>query len=178
MKESDLARPVADWLREKKYTVYSEVPFFSRCIDMVGVKGKKIIVVELKLICNLHVIKQAAIAQLATHDVYVAVATNPRRQSLARCMRIGLGVLCVGDNVQVLQEPRCKYEPAKTYADHLIENAQSNAPSDNAGVNDMATVLKIMRLNKRRQEGTERKTQSYSGRHTVLWPLQQPNKTN
>ena len=48
MVETDLAKPVADWMRSRGYTVCAEVPLFGRCLDFVGIKGTDVICVELK----------------------------------------------------------------------------------------------------------------------------------
>ncbi len=133
-REKDLAKPVADWLRAKGYVVYSEVPFYTRCLDMVGVKDKEIIAVELKISLTTKLIRQAMIAQIATDNVYVAVPTKPKKSSIDKCKKYHLGILRVNEGVEEILKPsesKCKLSSG---AEHLIENAKKTGPSDKAGL--------------------------------------------
>jgi len=133
MKESDLAKPVANWLRSNNYTVYSEVPFWHRCIDMVGLnKLDNICVVELKLKYSKVGVKQAYTCNLATANIYLAVSNKPSKKSIEYCKKIGVGLLQVTNKVEVILLPSDTkiYETAKK---HLIKNCLSLEPSDDAG---------------------------------------------
>lgn len=134
MNESDLAKPVADWLRENGYTVYSEVPFYNRCIDMVGVKDKQLRVIELKLRYNRNGIRQAHQCQLATEDVYLAVAKKPLARSVKYAAEAGVGILVVDSKVQIISLPQQKTRVAIYLQRHLLDNCRCSIPSDEAGL--------------------------------------------
>lgn len=116
MSETDIARPVVAWLRDKLWDVHQEV-----CIggggpraDIVGVQGRLLYVVEVKATLGLAVIEQAM--GWRDHAHYVAVAVpRPRRVATGRrfaeqlCRERGIGVLHVGTHheaVTVEEQPR------------------------------------------------------------------------
>jgi hypothetical protein len=134
MKETDLAKPVAKWMRKNGYTVYAEVPFFYRCVDLVGVKDNNIMCIELKLSLTRHVIRQAVTIQLATDKAYVGVGTTPRKSSIDRCKKYGLGILSVKDDkVICMVDPVRKYDRSDTYVTNIIKRCKAIGPSDDAG---------------------------------------------
>jgi hypothetical protein len=67
--ETDLYKPVYDYLTLQGYTVHSEV---KNC-DITAIKGEELIVVELKTSFNLKLLIQAVRRQRITDSVYVAV---------------------------------------------------------------------------------------------------------
>jgi len=133
-KETDLAKPVANWLRSKGYTVYSEVPYWHRCIDMIGFKAGKIRIVELKVRYSKGGVKQAVLSQLATSDVYLAVSNNPKPKSIELCKKYGVGLLRVTEQVEILNWPCKVVELWSGATKHLIENCLATMPSDKAGI--------------------------------------------
>lgn len=134
MKEVELAKPVAEWMREQGYTVYAEVPWFSRCIDFVGVKNAEILCIELKTTLSRHVLCQATICQLITEQAYVGIGTQPRKGSIELCKKYGLGILSVKDGqVTRVVEPFVKIKPSAFYAGRMIKKCKLLLPSDAAG---------------------------------------------
>ncbi len=69
MTETDLARPLSDWLSAQGYTVRSEV----KDCDIAALRGDELLIVEIKKSLNLALIVQAAERQRMTDRVYVAV---------------------------------------------------------------------------------------------------------
>lgn len=137
MKETDLAKPVADWLRKQGYIVYSEIPFWSRCIDMVGFKPPNdICVVELKLKFCEKGLRQAYECNLATFNIYLGVNKFPKQKSINKCKKYGIGLLVIGDEITVVSKPTYKQKPILVAIKHLIENLKE--PSDNAGLPQMS----------------------------------------
>lgn len=67
--ETDLYKPVYDYLVNQGYTVHSEV---KNC-DITAIKGEELIVVELKTSFNLKLLVQAVNRQRAADSVYVAI---------------------------------------------------------------------------------------------------------
>ena len=96
MKETDLYKPVHDYLIEQGYTVRSEV----RNCDIVAVRGDEMIVIELKQTINIALLAQAVERQKITDSVYVAIPrpSNMRKwqartrsiQTVLRRLEIGL----------------------------------------------------------------------------------------
>lgn len=103
MREAEMSEPVQRWLSERGYTPYTEV----NLIDIVGLCGEsELIAVDLKVSLTQAVIYQAYRAQLRCDQVYCAVSTMPRMNSLNECMKFGLGVLNVkGETVRELLKP-------------------------------------------------------------------------
>lgn len=134
MKETDLAKPVANWMRKQGYIVYSEVPIFERVVDMVGINGKDILVVELKLSLSWTVIRQACTSQLVSGKAYVGIATKPRKTSIEKCKKYGIGILRVTDNVEELLKPVKLKDIWGFYRDTIIEMTEVLTPSDEAGI--------------------------------------------
>ena len=101
MRETDLVKPVADWLRAHGLTVYAEVG--RGPIDLVGLgRCDRIVCVELKTSLTRHVLRQAVLRHSITSEVYVAVGTIPRKASLALARQYRVGVLTVQDNTAML----------------------------------------------------------------------------
>lgn len=142
IRECDLAKPVADWLRANGYPiVYAEVG--RGPVDLVGwneAEGR-IACVELKRSLTLKVLKQASYHQVATVDSYVAVGTKPRHTSISKAQEYGLGVLSVHSNqVFVRLRPKSKFEPYTPYRDELLDCLRHSLPSDSGGVPDLKGV--------------------------------------
>ncbi len=134
MRETELAKPVADWMRSQGYTVYAEVPLFGRCLDFVGIKERNIICVELKISLTKYLIRQAYTNQLITTEVYVGVGTKPRKTSIDLCRKYGLGVLSVKNNtVTIMLKPTQRYEPMSGQRKQLVGLCKLLKPSDDAG---------------------------------------------
>ena len=134
MKENDLAKPVADWMRADGYTVYSEIPFYTRCVDMVGLKDNDIRVVELKLHFAATGIRQATVCRLATDDIFLAVGKRPLDRTMEKYSRYGIGYLLVDGSVQVLRQSHPVHKVFAPAAKHLRENCLTIGLSDEAGL--------------------------------------------
>jgi len=146
IKETDLAKPVADWLRRQGYMVYAEIPCHSRCVDFVGLRDSDIICVELKRSLTTKqpkrgrhytspVLYQARSCQIITSNVYVAVATRPRKSSVEACKKIGIGVLSIQSDGNVIEiiSPCKRYEPLAFIQKDVRERCVAIEPSDDAG---------------------------------------------
>lgn len=146
IKETDLAKPVANWLRQQGYVVYAEIPCLSRCVDFIGLRNSDMICVELKYSLTTKqpkrarnytspVLYQARSCQIFTSIVYVAVATNPRASSIKACKEIGVGVLRVCSESEVIEIiPSYKqYEPSVNLQKEIKAQCIALGPSDDAG---------------------------------------------
>lgn len=102
--ETDLYRPVADYLADQGYTVQGEV----RQCDIAAVRGSELIIVELKLRLSAEAIAQAARRQRVADQVWVAIHKPPRVASWRkRCAdllfllrRLELGLLLVSPSAR------------------------------------------------------------------------------
>lgn len=109
MLESDLSKPVCDWLTARGFTPYAEVEFprDNRTIDLVARKDADLIAIELKRSLTRSVIRQAFLCDLITDQRYAAVATRPSQKGIDQCRRSGIGLLSVRDGVvNVILQPR------------------------------------------------------------------------
>lgn len=130
LKEVDLSAPIAAWLKQQqRHTVYTEVPYYGRVVDVIGRRGRHLIGVELKLTLTVEghrakrwpfqwrmsAVEQANVLKLGMLDVYVAVPVKPRQKGVNACEKLGIGILHVAvktGNVEVLFRPRgLKDEP-------------------------------------------------------------------
>lgn len=102
MKECDLFHPVKSWLEHQGYKVFAEMYGH----DVLAVKQKHLIVVELKLSFTRHLLRQCSRAHFAD-TVYAAVPTTPSKKSMEirNCNYSDIGILQVRDSVVVLHEP-------------------------------------------------------------------------
>jgi len=118
MRETDLYAPVKAFLEAQGYTVKSEV---EGC-DAVAIRGgEPPVIVELKTMFSLALVFQGIARQGVTDNVYLAVPpfsgrTTRRKDALALCRRLGLGLLTVrlepAPLVEALLDPT-RYRPRK-----------------------------------------------------------------
>lgn len=110
MLESDLSKPISDWLVARGYTPYAEVPvpyWGPRVIDLVGRKGAELIAVELKRSLTRSVIHQTYLCDLFTDQRYAAVGTRPSQAGIDLCRKQGIGLLSVRNGaVSLVLNPR------------------------------------------------------------------------
>jgi len=113
--ETDLARPLCNWLAGQGYTVRSEV----RDCDIAAVRGDELLIVEMKKALNLPLILQAVQRQRMADSVYVAIPRPPNKWKwwkesrdvfhLLRRLELGLILVALGNckgPVDVVFPPR------------------------------------------------------------------------
>ncbi len=97
--ESEMARPVIDWLETNQWDVYQEVQpdCFGRTADIVARQGRLVWVVECKLTFGLDVIEQAFRWRHDAHFVSIAIPTSRRSSEVGIriCGQHGIGVFRV-----------------------------------------------------------------------------------
>jgi hypothetical protein len=139
--ESDLSRPVSEWMISLGYKPYAEVPWptDNRPIDLVGRKGTELLTVELKVSLTKKLIHQAYMCDLITDKRFAAIGTKPKTKGIEECRRLGIGLLSVTDNqVVVILEPR-ETQPATTwvrnsYAEAVHKNLDVMTPNGVGGL--------------------------------------------
>ena len=140
MCESDLYSPVKAFLEAQGYSVKGEV---DNC-DVVAVRrGEPPVIVELKTSFSLSLVFQGIARQGLSDDVYLAVPpfsgrAARRKDALALCRRLGLGLLTVRLEpeplVEALLDP-APYRPRKrrTAIGRLLREHQRRVGDPNAG---------------------------------------------
>ncbi len=141
--ETDLHRPVADYLIDQGYTVRSEV---HNC-DIAAVKGDDLVIVELKLALNLPLVAQAAMRQKVTDSVYIAIPRPPNKNkwlrrnkaamSLLRRLEIGVILVSLTNRkplVEVITHPE-PFEPHKRPSAHraILREVEKRSGDFNQG---------------------------------------------
>lgn len=108
MKELELSEPVMQWLRDKGYVSYVEVPMYKRdrIIDIVACRDSELIIVELKKSLTKNLVFQAQDCQAFTSKVYCAIRTKPQRSNFELLEQKGIGLLSVKNGIiKVLLNP-------------------------------------------------------------------------
>jgi len=110
MKESDLVVPVTRFMRRELgcSSIRKEVAVGLRRIDIVGLRGREIISMELKLRDWRGVLGQAWRNRICSHWTYVALPSKVAEEHIAidEFARYGIGVCAVkGSQVSVTREP-------------------------------------------------------------------------
>jgi hypothetical protein len=111
--EEELRKPVHDYFRTKKYSVFDEVRLFSRDIDIVAKRRNEIIAVELKLRDWKKAINQACLNQRVSDYSYVALPeplwNRIDRDVYTISVAQGIGLLSVhGVARQIMRPERSK----------------------------------------------------------------------
>ncbi len=135
MTEARMFLPVKRWLRKQGFQVFGEfeIPMMYRATDVVAVKGKELVCIELKLNLSKKVIHQAAPLQLVTRRTYVGVHSRPR--SLDQCRKAGLGVLQIhGSQVDVLLEPAPPFTPSGPWVQRALKTCRAAQEAGNQGL--------------------------------------------
>ena len=140
MRETELYPPVKAYLEAQGYAVKGEV---EGC-DLVAVQGDEApIIVELKTSFTLGLVFQGIARQYVTENVYLGVPpfserTTRRKDALALCRRLGLGLLTVrldsGPLVEALLDP-AEFRPLRRKArlGRLLREFQHRVGDPNEG---------------------------------------------
>lgn len=131
--ESKLATPIANWLREKGCIVYAEIPYWSSCIDLIGMADDKLYAVELKVCLTNAAFRQAERTRGFAHFSYVGVPSTPRKSSMLRCAKYGIGILRVTNGIAEEILAGTLQKPVPSLTEHILGNLHNCSPSDDAG---------------------------------------------
>ena len=152
MRETELYPPVKAFLEAQGYAVKGEV---EGC-DLVALRGDEApVVVELKTSFTLGLVLQGIARQSVTDDVYLAVPpfsarTTRRRDALALCRRLGLGLLAVRPEpapfVEALLDP-AEFRPRrrKGRLGRLLREFQHRVGDPNEGGSSRRKVMTAYR---------------------------------
>jgi hypothetical protein len=130
MLESDMMRLSTDYLRHQNqfHQIRQEVPFLSRCIDLVLLdKLDNLISIEFKISKWRQAIKQAKNHKLGADKAYICIPERKLTDSLIQAVReAGIGLLFFCQDAEkviyeVIPAPN-DYENVSVFRDMLISN--------------------------------------------------------
>ena len=131
-REAELSPAVCEWLRSMGCAVYAEISgYIGRVIDHIGIRwaDESIVTVEMKTSLSRKVLWQAHLNQLVSAEAWAAVATKPRKSSLDKAARYGLGVWSGG---VILQPNPEACHVSQSYRDRVLETCR-NRPEGGIG---------------------------------------------
>ena len=154
MREHGLYPPVKAFLEAQGYAVKREI---DSCDVVVIRGGEPPVIVELKTSFSLPLVFQGIARQGLSHNVYLAVPpfsgrTTRRKDALALCRRLGLGLLTVrlepAPLVDVLLDP-ATYRPRKRKPGigRLLREFQHRVGDPNAGGSNRRKITTAYRQN-------------------------------
>lgn len=148
IKESDLYLPIKQFFQIKGYTVKGEV---KNC-DIVCIKEKKVIVIEIKKTFNLKLVYQAIERQSLTSHVYVAILKpNKSFNDINKlCKRIGIGLIFVTlgkkeSLVEIKLSPDDKLKNINYKKRSIMIKETINRKLDNVGGSNKTKIITAFR---------------------------------
>lgn len=137
--ETDVARPVVEWLQDWNWTVYQEVQHYrgGNVADIVAVQDGLVWIIEVKTSLNLSLLAQAYGWKYYGHFISVAVPKiSQRSDGRAIASRIlrdwGVGLIEVGSSVSEYIEPRLHRKgQASEFRERLREEQKTWAEAGN-----------------------------------------------
>ena len=110
MKETDLAKPIIDYLESRNWDVYQEVPCGSGVADIVAVLDQKVWVIELKKTLSIQLLDQAILRHYKVNYVSIGVPLTKTHSSMSSpavtmiLNTYGIGVFTVSKKGKVVEE--------------------------------------------------------------------------
>jgi hypothetical protein len=124
IREIDIVRRVNEYLKEKGYICRNEVSVLERRIDVVGVKNKKIVTIEVKVRNWKKALQQAIIYKLCSHYVYVAFWCRYLPKDLSYFEKYGIGVMSVDNSVKIIKCSKRSRLIHKSLLMHVIKQVR------------------------------------------------------
>jgi hypothetical protein len=157
MKETDLYEPVKAWLEGQGYTVYAEIPMWGTRADVVGIKDRSTVIVELKTSLSRDLIDQGLRWHGRGSANLIMVAAPRRKRSIPLdthdlLARVGIGLLLVGEQDcevvlsarPILVNPR--YDISKSVTDFHLESDIQGGHSGGGFITEYrATILGVQK---------------------------------
>ena len=137
IKETDLAKPVVDWLLEQNWQVYQEVQFDSSgdAADIVAVRNGIIWIIETKTTFGFSVLEQAARWSVHYRSVAVPWARARHYRVAEYYYQVGVIEIYKDDVQEVVKAPliRINHQYAKKHLSSLLELHKTFSPAGSAG---------------------------------------------
>ena len=151
MRETELFKPVSDYLKHHGYEVSAEV----KDCDIVARRDNHVIIIELKKSANMQLLIQAIKRQQITDSVYVAIPDpgNNRRfkgvQKVLKQLELGLLIVtdtAIGQNVIKLFDPMPHQRRKQHKRRHaLIEEIANRSANYNVGGSNRTNLMTAYR---------------------------------
>lgn len=106
IKEIEVLNQVNEYLNNQGFFYKNEVNFLERKIDVIGVKNKKVIAIEVKVRNWKKALQQAITCKLCSHYVYVAFWHKYLPKNLSIFENYGIGVMSVNGFVEIVNKPK------------------------------------------------------------------------
>jgi hypothetical protein len=106
IKEIDILNQVNEYLKKNGYSYKNEVKFLERRIDVIGVKKKEVLAIEIKIKNWKKALQQAITCKLCSHYVYVAFYHKYLPKNLSYFENYGIGVMSVNDSVEIINKSK------------------------------------------------------------------------
>jgi hypothetical protein len=109
LKEVNLFPPLRNWLKNNGCKVFTEI---YGC-DVVSYKDGEFVGYELKMACNDKVIRQAYCHIVSFGKCFAVVPVNPRKESIEKCKKFGVGIIKINNNeiIEILPAKKLDWEP-------------------------------------------------------------------
>ncbi len=150
--EADLYEPVKALLEQQGYEVKAEVG----AADVVAIREKQIVIIELKTGFSLSLFHQAIERQSMTDVVYIAVFHKTGRifqkqfrRNKALCRRLGIGLITVSGLAALVHVDPGPYKPRKSKAKtgRLLKEFQDRVGDPNTGGQTRKGLMTTYRQN-------------------------------
>lgn len=108
VKELELYPVIENLLENNGYNYFKEVKLLTRSVDIIAVKKKKVIAIEVKVENWKRALQQALAYRLCAHEVYIAIWKDFQHRipmKLLKKHRIGL-IIVNEDKASFLYKPR------------------------------------------------------------------------
>ncbi len=107
LREVKLSKPISDWLRNRGFRVYTEVPLYASAVDIVGacLQTSTVVTVELKVSFTRYLLTQAASTRTRSHESWACTFSKPKQATIDRARIYGIGLLRVVDDKVIVVLP-------------------------------------------------------------------------
>lgn len=136
LKEYKLSDPVREYFEKQGYDVYTEIPIAGSQIDIIAIKNKFIIAVELKTSLTRQLIHQCIRHQKDCNMIYAAVPVNPSSENIRICNKCSIGIIKVTDHVEIIVEPNERFRHSEdkhtrmlNYCDTILSGGLGGLPT-------------------------------------------------
>jgi len=131
--EKDMLNDIRFFFETKGYEVFTEVPFFSKRIDLICVKDSDVIAVEMKIKDWKKALWQAYVNQLCAVKSYVAMWHEyTHRIDRKRFKKYGIGIMKIGETVDIMVKAR----KSSCYQISLVNRIRQEIKNNGAEYND------------------------------------------
>ena len=122
VKEIELYPKIESLLEKQGYRYYKEVKVLTRSIDIIAIRKKKVVAIEIKVENWKRAFQQALTCRLCAHEVYIAIWKDYQHRiptNLLKKYRIGL-IVVSEEKAQVMYKSRKSKVIHKTVMNKML----------------------------------------------------------